>query len=141
MQTSQVLDVIGSLVSHLKTFSAKLPELVPMSVVPGGVKPAPEAVEVYEQAVSRFRQQNSAPAYRRLNEPLIESLEAFESGWMLKAVQALLMTLDQIELMQNEKTVLLSRAEEGRLRDYRNALHKILPGSQPELEGSGRGLC
>ena len=60
---------------------------------------------------------------------------------MLKAVQALLMTLDQIELMQNEKTVLLSRAEEGRLHDYRNALHKILPGNQPELEGSGRGLC
>ncbi len=141
MQTSQVLDVIGSLVSQLKTFSAKLPEVIPMSVVPGGVKPAPEAVEAYEQAVSRFRQQNSSPAYRRLNEPLIESLEAFESGWMLKAVQALLMTLDQIELMQNEKTVLLSRAEEGRLRDYRNALHKILPGSQPELEGSGRGLC
>ncbi|MDA2912199.1 hypothetical protein MYX04_14870, partial [Nitrospiraceae bacterium AH_259_D15_M11_P09] len=69
MQTSQVLDVIGSLVSQLKTFSAILPEVIPMSVVPGGVKPAPEAVETYEQAVSRFRQQNSAPAYRRLNEP------------------------------------------------------------------------
>lgn len=141
VKTSQVLDVIGSLVSRLKAFSAKLPEVLPMSVAPSGIKPKPEAVDAYEGEVSRFRQQNSALSYKRLNEPLIESLEAFESGWMLKAVQALLMTLDQLDLMQNEKAIVFSPGDQARVQEYRNTLHRILPGNQPELEGAGRGLC
>ena len=140
METTEVVDVLGSLIAQVKAFNAKLPVVVPMASVPGGVKPTPESVEAYEQAVSRFRQQATSQEYRRLNGLFVEALEAFESGLMLKAVQALLMTLDQLERMACEKSITVFPAEQARLRDYRNILHKILPGNEPELEGSGRGM-
>ena len=139
METTEVVDVLGSLIAQVKAFNAKLPVVVPMASVPGGVKPTPESVEAYEQAVSRFRQQATSQEYRRLNGLFVEALEAFESGLMLKAVQALLMTVDQLELMACEKSITVLPAEQARLREYRNILHKILPGNEPELEGSGRG--
>ena len=140
METTEVVDVLGSLIAQVKAFNAKLPVVVPMASVPGGVKPTPESVEAYEQAVSRFRQQATSQEYRRLNGLFVEALEAFESGLMLKAVQALLMTVDQLELMACEKSITVLPAEQARLREYRNILHKILPGNEPELEGSGRGM-
>ncbi|HET8580068.1 MAG TPA: hypothetical protein VFL31_03640, partial [Nitrospiraceae bacterium] len=78
--------------------------------------------------------------YRPLNGLFIESLEAFESGWVLKAVQQLLQSLDHLELMQREKTMAVTPAEEKRMSEYRTSLNKILPGNQPELEGAGKGL-
>lgn len=140
VETSDVLEVIGSLVAQLKAYSSKLPAVVHLSVMPGGLKPTPEAVEAYEKTVSRFRQQAGASAYRPLNDLFIESLEAFESGWVLKAVQPLLQSLDHLELMQREKAMMVTPTEEGRLREYRQALNRILPGNQPELEGAGKGL-
>lgn len=140
MITGEVLEAIGSLVTALKTYAAKLPTVVHLSVMPGGLKPTPEAVAAYEQAVYRFRTQAAGSAFKRLSEPLIESLEAFEGGEVLKAVQPLLFALDLLELMQGEKTITVTPAEESRLRDYRSALHRIMPGNQPELEGAGRGL-
>jgi len=140
VETSDVLEVIGSLVAQLKAYSSKLPAVVHLSVMPGGLKPTPEAVEAYEKTVSRFRQQVGASAYRPLNDLFIESLEAFESGGVLKAVQPLLQSLDHLELMQREKIMIVSSADEGRLREYRHALNRILPGNQPELEGAGRGM-
>ncbi|MBI4402100.1 MAG: hypothetical protein HY581_10775 [Nitrospirae bacterium] len=140
METSEALDVIGNLVSALKAYTAKLPAVMPLSVMPGGFKPAPETVMVYEQAVYRFRSQAGSSAFRRLNDLLIESLEAFESGWVLKSAQPLLLSLDLIELMQREKAITMTAAEAGRLREYRSALHRLLPGNQPELEGAGKGL-
>lgn len=140
METSDVLEVIGSLVAQLKAYSSKLPAVVHLSVMPGGLKPTPEGVEAYEKTVARFRQQVGASAYRPLNDLFIESLEAFESGWVLKAVQPLLQSLDHLELMQREKIMIVSSADEGRLREYRHALNRILPGNQPELEGAGRGM-
>ncbi|MES4784581.1 MAG: hypothetical protein C4294_00700, partial [Nitrospiraceae bacterium] len=68
METGDVLEAIGSLVSALKVYSSKLPAVVHLSVVPGGFKPTPEAVEVYEKAVSRFRDQSGKSVYRRFNE-------------------------------------------------------------------------
>ena len=56
LETSEVLDMVGTLITHLKAFSAKLPAVVPMASVPGGVKPTVEAVDAYEQTVSRFRE-------------------------------------------------------------------------------------
>lgn len=140
MTTGEMLEAIGSLVSALKTYAAKLPAVVHRSVVPGGVKPQPEAIAAYEQTVYRFRTQAAGSAFKRLTEPLIESLEAFETGEVLKAVQSLLLSLDLVELMQREKTVPVAPAEESRLRDYRSALHRIMPGKEPELEGAGKGL-
>jgi hypothetical protein len=140
METGEALDLIGNLVATLRSYAAKLPTVVHLAAMPGGLKPQPEAVAAYEQAVYRFRTQAGASVYRRLNEPLIDSLEAFEAGEILKAVQPLLFSLDLLELMQREKTITVSPAEEGRLRDYRAALHRIMPGKEPELEGAGKGL-
>jgi hypothetical protein len=140
MDTTQVLETVGGLTSQLKAYSAKLPEVVPTTAMHGGIKPSPEVAERYEAAISRFRQQAAGTRYQRLNEPLVETLEAFEAGWMLKAVQALLMALDQLELMQNEKLITVTSAEEAKLHEYRRALHKILPGNKPELEGAGKWM-
>ena len=140
VETGDALEVVGVLVSQLKLYSSKLPAVVPLSVVPGGYKPSPEAVAAYEQAVSRFREQAVASAFRRLYDSLVESLEAFEAGWVLKAVQSLLLSLDLLEHMQGEQAIRLAPEEEGRLREYRSSLQKILPGKNPELQGAGRGL-
>lgn len=140
LETSEVLDMVGNLITHLKAFSAKLPAVVPMASVPGGVKPTVEAVDAYEQTVSRFREHAASQEYRRLNVVFIEVLEAFESGLVLRTVQGLLMALDQLELMARERSITVLPAEQARLQEYRNTLNKILPGSQPELKGSGGGM-
>lgn len=140
MQTSQVLDTVGSLVSQLKTYSAKVPDVVFLKAVPKGLKPTQEAVEAFERTVSRFREQARTPSDRRLAELLVGTLEAFETGAVLRAVQTMLMALDQIELMQREGEIQATKTDEGRLKEYRNTLHKILPGKEPELKGSGRAF-
>jgi hypothetical protein len=71
---------------------------------------------------------------------LVESLEAFEAGNLLGAVQPLLAVLDQVERMQRDEEIEVGRLDEKRLGEYRANLHKILPGNKPELDGSGRGL-
>lgn len=140
MDASDALDVIGGLVAQFKAYSVKVPAVLHMTVVPGGLRPSPEAVEAYEKAVYRFRDQATGPAFRRLNEIFIESLEAFESGLILRGVQALLLALDQLELMRTEQTVKWSPPLGARLEEYRAALHKIMPGNTPELDGAGKGL-
>ncbi|MGH7255553.1 MAG: hypothetical protein ACREI3_07225 [Nitrospirales bacterium] len=139
MEATEALDLIGSLVSSLKTYAAKLPAVSHM-VMPGGIKPAPEAVEAYEQAVLRYRKQAGTSPYRRVTDALMESLEAFEGGRLLAAVQPLLMSLDLFDLMQREQVLKLTPAEEKRVGEYRMALQKILPGKDPELKGAGKGL-
>jgi hypothetical protein len=138
--TSEVLDLIGGLVSALKTYSAKLPAVVPLSVVPGGMRPTPEAVEAYEQTVYRFRTQSGVSVYRGLTAALIESLEAFEGGRLLSAIQPLLLTLEHLERMHRDKEISVTPADEKRLGEYRNTLHRIMPGKEPELEGAGKGM-
>ncbi len=140
MEMTQVLDTVGGLVAQLKTYSAKVPTVVFLQAVPGGLKPTPEAVEAFEETISRFRQQATASQYRRLTEILVETLEAFETGAVLSAVQDLLMALDQVERMQRELASKMSTSDETRLKEYRTALHKILPGKDPELKGAGRGM-
>jgi hypothetical protein len=140
MQVNAVLDLFGDLLAQLKGYASKLPAVVHLASVPTGVKPLPEAVEVYEQALSRFREQSGRSPFKGLQDYLIESLEAFEVGNVLGAVQPLLAVLDQIDRMQRDKDVKMTPAEEKRMGDYRAALIKILPGRQPELEGAGRGM-
>jgi hypothetical protein len=140
VEISEVLDVIGSLVSALKAYSAKLPTVVPLSVMPGGIKPAPEVVAAYEQTVFRFRTQGGTSAFRRFNELFLESLEAFEGGRLLSAIQPLLTVLDHLDRMRREKEIAVTPAEEKRMSEYRATLNRILPGNQPELEGAGKGL-
>jgi hypothetical protein len=140
METTEVLDILGSLISQLKTYAAKLPPVVHLSVAPAGIRPKPEAVEIFEQALVRFRSQTAGSALRVMNEYLVESLEAFEAGKLLAAVQPLLAVLDHLDRMRRDNEIKVNLADEKRLAEYRTALTKILPGSQPELEGAGRGM-
>jgi len=140
MQTADILDAIGGLTSQLKAYAAKLPPIVHLTSVPTGVKPKLEAIEDYEDIVMRVRGQSTGTAYKGLNEPFVASLEAFEVGNLLGAVQPLLAVLDHVERMQRDKEIEVGRLDEKRLVDYRNILNKILPGNKPELDGAGRGV-
>jgi hypothetical protein len=140
MQTGDVLDAIGGLSSQLKSYAAKLPAIVHLTVVPTGIKPRPEAVDDYEAIVSRFRNQSAGTAYKGLNEAFVESLEAFEVGKLLGSVQPLLAVLDHLERMQRDKEITADQTDVRRIAEYRAGLHKILPGNKPELDGAGRGL-
>ena len=140
MQTADVLDAIGGLVAQLKVYAAKLPPIVHLSAVPTGVKPKFEAIEEYEEIVSRFRNQSSGTAYKGLNDLFVESLEAFEVGRLLGSVQPLLTVLDHLERMQRDKEIEIGRIDEKRTGEYRSVLYKILPGNKPELDGAGRGM-
>jgi hypothetical protein len=140
METTEVLDILGSLISQLKAYAAKLPPVVHLTVASAGVKPKPESVEIFEQALARFRAQSAGSSQRAMNEYLVESLEAFEAGKLLGAVQPLLAVLDHLDQMRRDNEAKVTPADEKRLAEYRAALTKILPGSQPELEGAGRGM-
>ena len=140
MQTGDVLDAIGGLSSQLKTYAAKLPAIVHLTVVPTGIKPKPEAVDDYEAIVSRFRNQSAGTPYRGLNDAFVESLEAFEVGKLLGSVQPLLAILDHLERMQRDNEITADAANTRRIAEYRAGLHKIMPGNKPELDGAGRGL-
>ncbi len=140
METNDLLDCIGSLISQLKAFSAKVPPVVPTASVSGGLRPKLEAVELYEDTIGRFREQAKDHHFRPVIDLMVESLEAFESGWILKAVQTHLKLLDQMELMQGESSLIVTTADETRLKEYRLTLNKILPGNKPELDGAGRGM-
>ena len=140
MTCPEVLDLLGSLVSALKAYGAKLPPVVHLSSLPGGVKPTPEAIEAYETTVSRFRDQSGKSVYRRVDDHLLYSLVAYGAGQLLSAIQPLLAMLDLLEAMQHDKDIVVTPAEAKRLEEYRVALNKLLPGNQPELEGAGRGM-
>lgn len=140
MQTAHVLDATGGLVAQLKIYAAKLPPIVYLSAVPTGVKPKLEAVEKYEEIVSRFRSQSAGTPYKGLNGLFVESLEAFEVGRLLGSVQPLLSVLDHLERMQRDKEIEIGRTDEKRTGEYRSTLNKILPGNKPELDGAGRGM-
>lgn len=134
MLTADFLDTIGGLTSLIKSYAAKLPSVVHLTAVPTGVKPSLEAVDSYETIVSRTRWQTAGSPYRALNESLVSSLEAFEVGHLLGAIQPLLSVLDHLERMQGEHEVEIGRLDEQRLREYRAALRKVLPGNRPELD-------
>jgi hypothetical protein len=140
MTCTDALELIGSLVWALKGYAARLPPVVNLSTMPGGLRPTPEVVEAYEQAVSRFRHQSGGSIYRRFNDQLIESLEAFEGGKLLGAIQPLLAVLDLLDVMDRDHEITVIPADKKRLGEYRMTLNKILPGNQPELEGAGRGM-
>jgi len=140
MLTTEVLDAVGGLAAHLKSYAAKLPPIVHMSALPSGLKPSSEAVDSYETIVSRVRSQSAGTPYKALNESLVSSLEGFEIGNLLGAVQPLLSALDHLERMQRDKEIEMGRTDEKRLKEYRAALHKVLPGNKPELDGAGAGM-
>ena len=140
METGQLLDVLGILVTQLKGYVAKLPAVVHLAAIPGGLRPKPEAVESFEQSISRFRAQVGTTPYRRLGGFFTEALEAFETGKVLATVHPLLTVLDSLEQMQRDNEIAVSPSDSKRIGEYRTGLNKILPGNQPELEGAGKGF-
>jgi hypothetical protein len=138
MQTADLLDTIGGLTSRLKIYAAKLPPVVHLTAVPTGIKPQFEAIEEYEDLVSRIRMQSAGTPYKTLNDSLLESLEAFEAGRLLGAIQPLLALLDQLERMKLDQEIEVGRIDEKRIQEYRSVLRKIMPGNKPELEETGR---
>lgn len=134
MLTAELLDAIGGLTSLIKIYAARLPPIVHLNAVPSGVKPSLEAVDDYETIVFRARSQSAGTPYKGLNEPFVSSLEAFEIGHLLGAIQPLLSVLDHVERMHSEKEIEVRRVDEQRLKEYRAALRKILPGNRPELD-------
>ena len=139
-EIGEILEILAVLVAGLKAYRVKAPDVVSLSVVPGGLRPSPEAVETYEQAIARFRTLGVPAPFRPLNELFVESLEAFEAGNVLRAAHPLLRSLDHLELMQREKTAVMSAPEQKRVEEYRSTLQRILPGNEPELEGAGKGI-
>lgn len=139
MLTAEVLDAIGGLTAHVKTYAATLPSIVHLKAVPFSVKPTTEAVDNYEVIVSRTQHQNAGTPYKALNESLVCSLEAFEQGNLIGTVQMLLAVIDHLERMQRDQEIQLGRQDEKRLTEYRVALRKVLPGNKPELEETGGG--
>ncbi|OQW37911.1 MAG: hypothetical protein A4E19_12095 [Nitrospira sp. SG-bin1] len=140
MLTGELLDAIGGLTAHIKSYAAKLPVVVHLGALPSGVKPSFEAVDSYETIVTRVRSLSAGTPYKALNESLVLSLEAFEIGNLLGTIQPLLAVLDHLERMQRDRDIEVGGRDEKRLTEYRVALHKVLPGNRPELDGAGGGL-
>ena len=140
MLTAEVLDVLGGLTAHVKSYAATLPSIVHLKAVPSVMKPSVEAMDSYEAIVSRAQRQSAGTPYKTLNESLVCSLEAFEQGNLIGAVQALLTVIDQLERMHRDQEIKAGRMDEKRLTEYRVVLRKVLPGNQPELAETGRGL-
>lgn len=140
MLTAEVLDAIGGLTAHVKNYAATLPSIVHLKAVPSGLKPSEEAMDSYEVIVSRTQRQSAGTPYKTLNESLVCSLEAFEQGNLIGAVQTLLAVVDHLERMLRDGEIAVGRTDEKRLTEYRVALRKVLPGNQPELAETGGGL-
>lgn len=135
MHLNDVLDLVGNLVSALRAFSAKVPAYSPTSIMPGGFKPTPEAVESYEQTVYRFRELAGKSVYKPLPPLCIESLEAFEAGRVYDAVQPLLIALDQLEQLIHDHDIQKAASDQERIKEYRAKLHRILPSTiKPEVD-------
>lgn len=140
MLTAEVLDALGGLTAHVKSYAATLPSIVHLKAMPSGVKPSVEAIDNYEVIVSRVQRQSAGTPYRGLNESLICSLEAFEQGNLIGTVQVLLAVIDQLERMHRDQEIDVRPMDEKRLTEYRVALRKVLPGNRPELAETGGGL-
>jgi hypothetical protein len=137
MLTAEMLDAIGGLTAHVKTYAATLPSIVHLKAVPSGVKPSAETIDNYEVIVSRTQRQSAGTPYKGLNESLVSSLEAFEQGNLIGTVQALLSVIDHLERMQRDQEIEVGRMDAKRLAEYRVVLRKVLPGNQPELAETG----
>jgi hypothetical protein len=133
LQPGQVVDTLGELIASLAAFAAKVPAASRMTL-PGGIKPAEEAVEVYEEIVYRFRDRVGA-TYKPIPPLFVESLEAFEAGKVFDAVPPLLQCLEHLVDLHNQKIIKFSPDQQQRMRDYHRRLEKIVPeAKQSEVD-------
>ncbi|MDH5427476.1 MAG: hypothetical protein OEZ57_06375 [Nitrospirota bacterium] len=133
LQPGQVVDTLGELISSLAAFAAKVPAASRMTL-PGGIKPAEEAVEVYEEIVYRFRDRAGA-TYKPIPPLFVKSLEAFEAGKVFDAVPPLLQCIEQLVDLHNQETIKFTHEQQQRMRDYHRRLEKIVPeAKQSEVD-------
>jgi hypothetical protein len=133
LQPGQVVDTLGELIASLAAFAAKVPAASRMTL-PGGIKPAEEAVEVYEEIVYRFRDRVGA-TYKPIPPLFVESLEAFEAGKVFDAVPPLLQCLEHLVDLHNQEIIKFSPDQQQRMRDYHRRLEKIVPeAKQSEVD-------
>jgi len=133
LQPGQVVDMLGELISSLAAFAAKIPAASRM-FLPGGVKPAEEAVEAYENTVYRFRDR-AGITYKPLPPLFVESLEAFEAGRVFDVVPPLLQCVEQLVDLHNQGTIKFTAEQQQRMRDYHNRLERIVPeAKQSEVD-------
>lgn len=125
LEPGQVVDALGELISGLAAFAAKVPAKS-MLALPGGLRPTPEAVEAYENAVYRFRDRVGI-TYKPLPPLFVESLEAFEAGKVFDAVPPLLQCVEQLVELHNQETIKFTPPQQQRLRDYHRRLEKLVP--------------
>jgi hypothetical protein len=134
IEPSQVVETIGALIASLSAFAAKVPSKSLMSM-PGGMRPALEAVEAYEENVYRFRERSGKSTFKVLNAFFLDSLEAFEGGRVFDAVRPLQQAVEQLIELHKEEQVTFTAAERERIREYHRRLEKILPEtSKPEVD-------
>jgi len=125
--------MLGELISSLAAFAAKIPAASRM-FLPGGVKPAEEAVEAYENTVYRFRDR-AGITYKPLPPLFVESLEAFEAGRVFDVVPPLLQCVEQLVDLHNQGTIKFTAEQQQRMRDYHNRLERIVPeAKQSEVD-------
>jgi hypothetical protein len=133
MEPGQVLDTLGELIALLSAFAAKVPAKSVMSL-PGGIRPAEEVIEKYEETVFRFREQ-AGLTYKALPPLFVDSLEAFEAGKVFDAVPPLTQSVEHLIDLHDEHTVTFTQPQQQRLREYYRRLEKIVPeASQPEVD-------
>ncbi len=133
MDTAQVLDTFGELISAVAALAAKVPATSFMAI-PGGIRPTEEALDKYEMVIYRFRDQAGLP-YRVLYRFFMDSVEAFEAGRIFDAVPPLLQAIEQLVDLHKEEKVCFSSAEQDRIREFQQRLEKILPeASKPEVD-------
>ena len=132
LDTDQVIDTFGELVSALAAFAAKVPATSFM--VNQSIRPTEETIEAFEEVVYRFRNR-SGMIFRILNPFFIDSLEAFESGKVFDAVPPLLQAVEQLVELHKEEKVEYTDQQQRRIREFHQRLEKILPeASQPEVD-------
>ena len=78
--------------------------------MPTGVKPNRKPSRAFERTLLRFRAKRAFPI-QGLRDYLMESLEAFEVGNVLGAVQPLMAVLDHLEQMQRDKEIKMAPPE------------------------------
>ena len=113
LDTDQIIDTFGELVSALAAFAAKVPATSFM--VNQSIRPTEETIEAFEEVVYRFRNR-SGMIFRILNPFFIDSLEAFESGRVFDAVPPLLQAVEQLVELHKEEKVEYTDQQQRRIR-------------------------
>ena len=125
LEPGQVIDILGELIAGLAAFAAKVPAKSLMAV-PGGLRPAEEAIEKYEETVYKFRDR-AGLRYKVLPPFFVNSLEAFEAGKVIDAVPPLLQCVEHLVELHNQETIKFTPPQQQRLRDYHRRLEKLVP--------------